>query len=186
MKYYRICTDDVRYPDRWFLDEPQSADGDEIDPREFTYGKPYFGPLPATVPMQPGIRVAFHLAAFDMPVVTSEVAEMLERVEPEVIERYPIIVDGDIRGYEIINVVATAACVDEQKSRIMWWTEEDNRPDRLGTYRDISMMTLDPSRTEGHHIFRIRNWEIALIVSERVSQTLEQLDDLGIIFKPVT
>ena len=67
----------------------------------------------------------------------------------------------------------------------MKWTEKDGRPDKVGKYRHLGDLTIDSSRTNGHHIFRIRDWEIALIVSERVKDALNGIDDLGIVFQAV-
>lgn len=186
MKYFRILTDDERFPKRWFLDEPRTANGSEIDAREFTYGRPYLGPRPARVPIdQAGPRVQFHLAAFDMPVVTQEIAQLVEKIGPGEIECFPVTVDASIFGYVILNVVHREGCVDESRSEIIRWKPDDGRPEEVGKYKMIYNLTIDPTLTHSRHIFRVDDWEIALIVSERIKESLEEVPDLGIIFKPV-
>lgn len=161
-------------------------DGKELDAREFCYGRPYRGPVPAFVPIQQeGQRVPFTLAAFDMPVVEERVARTIESIAGKDVECYPVSVEGSSATYMIINVVSSLACVDETKSTIMKWGANDGRPDKVGRYRMITNLTIDPARVEGHDIFRIADWEVALIVSEQLRDAIEA-DDLGIVFDPVT
>jgi hypothetical protein len=183
---FRILADDARFPDRWFLDEPLTKDGVEIDAREFCYGCPYLGPVPVDVPIQyPGRKVAFNLAAFDMPVVRDEIAGLLEKIDRRSVECFPLTVGTSMVGYVILNVRCREACVDEQRSLITRWRPEEGRPDKVGRYRMVSNLTIDPSRTHDRHIFRVEDFAIALIVSEVIRQALEELLALGVVFKPV-
>jgi hypothetical protein len=52
MRYFDVGTDDVRFANRWFLDEPLTKTGAAIDAREFIHGRPYLGPVPVNVPIQ--------------------------------------------------------------------------------------------------------------------------------------
>jgi|SRR5581483_5158008 len=185
--YYRIEADDKHSANRWFLDEPVAEDGEEIDAREFISAVPYRGPRPRIVPIdEGGKRVAFNLAAFDMPVVSREVADAIERLSPGVCEHFPVLIDSHIDGYEILNVLPACRCVDENRTLIERWTEEDGRPDKVGQYRTMLNLTIDPTRVSGRDIFRVAGWEIALIVSGRLRRDLEQIKRLGLEFVPVT
>jgi hypothetical protein len=186
MNYFRVLDDDAKYPDRWFLEDPFSAVGVELDSREFTYGQPYSGPTPTEVPFQSGIRLAFNLASCDMPVVTTEIADILQELAPGDIERFPVTVGSDIAGYEIINAVHQRRCVDEQRSGVTKWTLDDHRADLAGQYRSIDHLVIDPSRTEGSHIFRTWGSPIRLIVSEDIRRSLEPIENLGVVFHSVT
>lgn len=167
-----------------------SIDGNglcRIDAREFTEGRPYTGPVPSVVPIRKeGPPVAFHLGAFDMPVVTREVADILQQIAPDDIQRFPVIVGDGVAGYEIMNAVHQRDCVDEARSGVRKWKPEDGRPDKLGQYREIGHLVIDPSRTHGSHVFRIWGSLIELIVSQRVKDALSNIADLGIVFQPVS
>lgn len=211
MRYYRVLADNQQYPDRWFLGEPLTANGKEIDAREFCYARVYTGPAPAVLPVtHQGPRVAFLLAAFDMPVVSTEVADILQSIAPADIQRFPVMVDPDIAGYEIIdckrarrpgylpdmelniagyeivNAVHQLKCVDEARSVFRKWGPQDHRSDKIGQYREIAKLVIDPARTEGRQIFRLWGSLVELIVSETVKQALEGVPNLGIVFAPVT
>ena len=181
-QYYRILADPAA-DDRWQLDEPRTEDGEEIDTREFTCAEPYTGPAPSAVPVEAGIRVEFNLAAFHMPVVPEEVGSALEALAPGDIERFPVSVDSN--RFEIINVLRTQECLDEDRSEIERFTEEDGRPEKIGEYLMVTNLTIDVGRTADAHIFRIDGCEIALIVSEQVKTALERISEMGIVFDSV-
>ena len=188
MRYFRVLADDKQFGDRWFLDEPLSENGEPIDCRLFTYGKAYEGVAPHLVPMQQsGKRIAFNLAAFDMPVVSNEIASILRSVAAIDCEFFPVVVGASNHEMSIVNVVRRIECVDESRcEEVMKWLPEDNRPDRLGSYRSIGGLRIDPLKTDGHHIFRIFGWEVDLIVSEVTRAKLEAIENLGIVFDEVT
>jgi len=187
LRYYDVKTDDTRHSDRWFLDEPRSEDGGEIDAREFTYGKSYDGPRPANVPIQyQGKPVAFNFAAFDMPVVSERIASAIEEIAPGQVQRFPVLIDSRIPGYEILNAVCTEACLDESRAEVLKWLLEDGRPEKIGEYRMVVNLKIDSARARGRHVLRIRGWEVALIVSSDVKRAIEAEENLGIVFDDVS
>ena len=187
MNYYHILSDDSAYADRWFLGEPLADAGSQLDAREFRYGQPYSGPAPRIVPVEgAGRRVAFNLAAFDMPVVSSEIADILEQLAPLDIQRYRVVVDSDICGYEILNLVSQERCVDEARSNVRKWGPEDGRPDKVGHYREFDPLVVDAQRTHGRHLFRIWGSLVELIVSGDVRDAISSVPDLGVVFQLVS
>lgn len=184
--FYAVYTDHVKFPDKWFLDEPLTSNSEEIDAREFTEGVPYHGTPPDSVPVaKPGKEVAFHLAAFDMPVVSYEVAEVLSRIAPDDVECFPVEVKHSKASYAILNAICLLDCLDESKSDVTRWSAEDGRPDRLGQIHVISTLRIDPDRTFSHHIFRLKDWPLTLLVSDLVKDSLEHIHNLGVVFEPV-
>jgi len=187
MTFYQVLADDSRYPNRWFLDEPRTEDGQLIDAREFRYGRPYQGPIPANVPVQQnGKCVAFNLAAFDMPVVVDQTALNIQQCARDNVQCFPVVIDQDRGGFQIVNAVARVKCLDEARSEIMKWRPEDGRPDKLGCYRMVTNLRIDPWACRNKHIFRIEGWEIALIISHEIREAIETTADLGVVFAPVS
>jgi len=185
MKFFRVVMNPT-IRNCWFPGEPITIDRKEVDAREFIQGKVFHGPTPFRVPLDKnGKAVQFILAAFDMPIISQRVGELLTDMSSGEIQRFPIIIEPSIHGYEILNVTSTIDCLDENISEIMKWTPEDCRPDQVGKYRMVTNITIDPSRTDNKHLFRVRGWEIALIVSEKIVRALESFSDLAIVFQPV-
>jgi hypothetical protein len=186
MRYYRIVADDAAYADRWFLGNPCTKDGVEILGEAFTEGRAYCGATPATVPIDvPGQPVAFLLASLDMPIVNDSVARIVALSCPDEAEFFPIVVGPDrLRGFQIMNVLHSEACLDESHSTVMWWEEKDCRPDKVGTYRMVTRLTVDAAKTHRRHILRIRGWEIALLASEVLrDELLRSVENLGVVFR---
>ncbi len=173
---------------RWFLGSPLDPDGREVDPRIFTQGRRVEGLPPLTLPIaRAGDVVDFNLAAFDMPVVRRRFNQALEDLVGDAIQRIPITVNGKSDEWEILNVCKTAICVDEVRTEyVMKWTEHDHRSDKAGQYRMLGGMKIDSSLVQALDIFRIENWRISIICSERVRFISEDMNIGGICFEQVS
>jgi Immunity protein family (Imm11) len=82
-------------------------------------------------------------------------------------------------------VTTTIKCVDENESDITWWTEADERPDKIGQYRMITKLKIVPDLVQESQMFRVEGWEIALVISETVKVALEKRGVAGIRFEEV-
>lgn len=186
-QFYRVRSDDERYPGQWFLDYPISMGGQAIDPREFTSGKPYKGPRPTALQIRnTGEEIAFSLAAFDMPIVSDPVAKTLARMCCSEIELFSVEIPRSRGNFAILNVIHSLACLDEARSEFTRWQPGDHRPDLVGQYHWVSKIRIDPGLTEDSHIFRIVGWQIALIVSQPLKEKLEAIPRLGVLFECVS
>ena len=183
-RFFDVCADHLTFPDQWFLDEPLTVTGEEIDAREFRSGVPYRGPLPVIVPIgNPGLELAFNFGAFDMPVVSSEIADIINELAPGDVQCFPVDVPGAQGSYQILNAVCSLDCLDEERSEFTRWLPGDHRSDRIGQYHMISTIRVDPKRTYEHQIFRIKNWPIALLVSNTIKDALASIPRLGVVFE---
>jgi hypothetical protein len=157
-----------------------------LDPCDFIEGVPYRGPRPACVRMtHAGQPLAFNLAAFEMPVVTLEIAELLAERARIDFECFPVRVANTNQKFAILNVVALVDCLDERRSTVTRWTPESSRPDLLGQIKMISRIRLDPAQVGDHHLFRLTGWPLALLVSESARRLIESVPNAGVIFDPV-
>lgn len=175
---------DPTIEDQWFLDAPHDPDGNEIDPRTFTQGKRVVVSEGLVVPIgEPGAPLEFSFGAFDMPVVSARVGEVLEQLAPDDVQRIPVRIEGADGPYEILNVVTAIDCIDRDRTVGTVWTEADHRSDLAGEYRMIIELHLDSSRITSSRIFRVEGWEIALIVTEDVKAALEEIAPTGLQFQ---
>ena len=121
-----------------------------------------------------------------MPVVTPEICRSLASVAGEAVQCIPVIVDPSLERFEILNVLDLVECVDEERSEITKWTEDDGRPDKIGHYRMITKLVLNEKKISDHRIFRVAGWEVALIVDENIKLSLERKKVSGIRFDAVS
>jgi hypothetical protein len=200
-KYFQL-EDHVEFPGRWYLNGVSDGSGRELDSRDFTHGRPVdVGPPlrlslsdeDITVDVEEPLRVSlrrkgkpldFTFADFDMPVANKQTADLLATVAGSEVQRLPIRVATRKEQFEIINVASQIDCIDVEKSEIEWWTEEDERPDKIGTPRMISKLVIDPKRISGTHIFRPKGWDVVIVVSDVLKQVLEEAKVTGIRFGP--
>jgi hypothetical protein len=181
--YYELF-DNMSLSGRWHLKGPVTLSGEEIDPRIFTAGKPVDLEGPLRIPLRrPGEPMDFTLADFGMPVLRTRFVEALAEVAPNEIQRFPAFVDGQFDSFEIVNVVQHVDCLDHQRTGVTYWTEEDGLPDLVGRLQTVVGLKVDLQRAEGHDIFRIEGWEIALVVSARIKEVLQHAR--GAVFEPV-
>jgi anthranilate phosphoribosyltransferase len=67
----------------------------------------------------------------------------------------------------------------------MSWKAEDGRPEKVGEYRYVHGMRIDPTRVGDARIFRTWGWRIALVVSEDLKRAIEEAGLTGARFVEV-
>lgn len=133
-----------------------------------------------------GRRVDYgHTGWAAIPVISRRMADSLNSIAPDDIQRLPASVAGEADGeWEVLNVLARPDCICHQKSNITYYP--DNHPDKPGKPRGVIRLIIDADRVPGHHVFRPKDWEIALVVSDDVKSLLEVLGISGVEYWPVT
>jgi len=196
MTAYYDLHDDVNRAGRWFLKGPYDASGRELDGRIFTEGRivgasgstwegevvPLGSPLKFRL-RAPGEPLDFTFADFEVPIVTATLGTALKELGGPDIQLFPAEIEGQPGEYHVLNVVRQILCVDEARSRFQKWTERDGRPDKVGDYRGIHPLLVDPKTIDGSHIFRVRGWVVAIIASQMVKDLFEQRQYSGLKFR---
>lgn len=184
--YYRILADPKEIS-RWHLESPQCRDQQQIEPWVFISGQKYTGPLNLYASLRRnGIPVDFNFCDFDIIVIARDLKDSLQKLTEDNIQFIPITIESmEESDYEIANIVDVVDCIDETRSEFTKWTKLDGRPDKVGQYRMITKLIITPNKVEGHKFFRVKNWEIAIIVNEDIKKALESRNATGIIFDPV-
>jgi len=203
MRQYFRLEDDLEVLDRWYLNGIADGTGTKLDSRDFTYGKPItIEPSlllslphedrlvevqqPLTVAIrQPGRPLEFTFAEFEMPVVRRGVIDVISEFCEADFQRIPVDVGRRRDEYEILNVSKRVECIDRFRSDILWWTESDERHDKIGKPRMVNNLVIDPTRIDEVEMFRIEGWEIALVVSAQVKKALEKMQASGLVFAEV-
>jgi hypothetical protein len=185
-RYYQLL-DDMSLPNRWLLGSPLDGRKNEIDPWQFKDGVILeLGCMPRFPLDVPGDSLDFSWAAMSIPVVHDRFARLLERLQVDGVQFIPAQVEGHPGPWYILNALHILRCIDDVRSaEVHYWRPEDNRPDKLGEYRAVYGMRIDPSKVGDARIFRPWGWRVALIISEDIKQAIESAGLTGTRFVEV-
>jgi len=186
-RYFDLC-DAMAIRGRWLLGAPTDLQGREVeDPWVFTDGAPVPDPGRLTLSLDvPGKALDFSEAAFSAPVVHSRVAAVFSELAPEDVQLLPVEVEGQSDPFYILVATKLIRCIDDKASReVRVWTPEDGRPEKVGTYRDVRGMRIDPSQVGDAKVFRPWGWSVVLVVREELKDALERIGATGTEFTEV-
>ncbi|WNG22179.1 hypothetical protein F0U63_25135 [Cystobacter fuscus] len=149
--------------------------GNEIDPWQFRQGS--FLKL-ESVPRFPldvsGEPLDFSWAAFAIPVVHARFAQLFQRLHVQDVQLIPVQIEGHTERYFILNALRIIRCIDDARcAEVQYWRPEDAEPERVGEYRSVIGLRIDPSKVGDARIFRTWGWRIALVISEDLKQAIE-------------
>lgn len=187
MKYFKL-SQEVEGSGGWDLGNPTNAQGQEVDnPWMFREGLPVPEPGRLSIPIgRPGKALDFTLAGFSIPVVHVRVASIFNALAPRDVQILPADIHGKPDQFCILVATRLVRCIDDKASEeVEYWTPEDERPEKLGQYRDVYGMRIDPSKVGDAKVFRTWGWTVALIVSEELKEALEHIGATGTKFKEV-
>jgi len=189
LRYFELF-DDVSVPGRWELNDPTDQSGREVaNPWMFRKGEPVQFEERLRVPLtRPGRPLDFSMAGIGVtPVIHAKVAAILTQLAPADVQLLPVDVASQSEPYFIANVTRVVRCIDDEASEeVRYWKPEDRRPEKVGKYRAVSGMRIDPTKVGDAKVFRTWGWTIALIVTEDIKEALERAGITGVKFKEVT
>ncbi|WP_223753630.1 imm11 family protein [Myxococcus sp. RHSTA-1-4] len=183
--------DDFRAPGRRELGDPVSLDRrKKVDSVWlFTSGAAVhgLGKLRAAV-QPPGRPLDFSLAGAGLtPIVHARVASIFRELAPDDVQLLPVEVEDCDERYFILVATRLVRCIDERAcAEAHRYTEADGLPERVGHYRTVRGLRIDPEKTDGARVFRSWGWPVSLIVSEGIKEALEHAGITGARFAEVT
>jgi hypothetical protein len=172
------------------LGAPTDQHGREIDdPWQFADGRPVHVEGRLKIPVKrPGTSLDFSLAGIGAtPIVHARVASLLAELAPGDVQFLPVEIDSQSEPYCILVATRLIRCIDDTASEeVEYWTPEDGQPEKVGEYRNVAGMRIDPTQVGGARLFRTWGWPIALVVSEELKVAMERAGITGTRFKSVT
>lgn len=174
---------DVYVPGRWYFKTPARADGQPVeDPWVFTNGQGMESPGKLLIPLsRPGHPLDFTTAGVGLtPIVSERVARVFRDMAPEDVQLFPVDVEGQSTPYFLLNVARTVRCIDDAAcEEVRRWTPEDGRPDRVGEYRVVAGLRIDPLKVGDARVFRPWGWSAPILVEASVKDALERTGIVG-------
>nr|WP_244981843.1 DUF1629 domain-containing protein [Corallococcus exercitus] len=122
----------------------------------------------------------------EAPIGSEAVANVFRTLAPEDVQLFPVTVEGEPERYFVVNAIKALDCIDEERCLEVQHFPEGSSPEFAGEYRWIYGLRIDPSKTEGAQVFRLKKFKTALIVSEDIKNALEGVGNLGVSFERVT
>ncbi|WP_369945125.1 imm11 family protein [Vitiosangium sp. GDMCC 1.1324] len=123
----------------------------------------------------PGLSLDFCWAAFSILVVNERFIQLFERLGVREVQFIPTRVEAHPEPYFILNPLRIIRCIDDARcEEVRYWKPEDGQPEKVGEYRVVAGMRIDPTKVGDARIFRPWGWPVALIVSEDLKQAMEQ------------
>jgi hypothetical protein len=174
LKYFELY-DDMSTDQRWYLDDPSGPDSEWLGGALYS-GRRYDGAVPLTCRVHhSGPPLELTMTLMSVPVINERVAEIFAahvgRDAQLILARAS---ESDEKLWAI-NVLARPDCFDEVRTEeFERWTAEDGRPDRIGHYRSVFGLRIDPARAGGHAILRPHRYWQPVIVSEPLAEALRK------------
>jgi hypothetical protein len=186
LQYFRLVADSSVL-DAGFVWDVRDEAG-QVDPRRFTAATYYSG-LNSSLELRlspPGPLLDVNFGAFDIPVLSVRAAGALEPFRAGELQFLSASVAGETDTAVIMNTLNAVDCLDWERSVVLTWPPNAGRPGEVGMPKMVSPVVVDPARAHGHHIFRILNWAVALIVSSEVKALIEGAELTGAKFIPTS
>lgn len=187
-RYFRLL-DELHIPGRWELDDPVDPRGQALRTWLLARGEPTHVEGRIRIPIHvPGRSLDFSLlAGAPIPVVRARVATVFSELAPDDVQLILVDMDGQSEPYVLLNITRVVKCIDDEASdEVRYWMPEDGQPEKLGRYRSVIGMRIDPSKVGDARVFRTWGWELAIIVSETLKDALERMGVTGTKFQEVT
>ncbi|WP_236068683.1 imm11 family protein [Citreicoccus inhibens] len=148
---------------------------------------PALGPMQAEVAHR-GTRRSFVLSGIEQaPIVSEAVAHVFRTLASDDVQLLPMTIAGESEPYFVVNATKVIDAIDEARcSEVHHYDKDSHPPEFAGEYNWIYGLRIDPAKTEGAQVFRLKKFKVAFIVSEDIKDALERVGNLGVSFDPVT
>nr|WP_312971379.1 DUF1629 domain-containing protein [Pseudomonas sp.] len=191
MKYY-LLRQDVAVPGKWVLGDVRHVDNWHFTNPPVSFMEP--GRYALDIRLD-GEEVDYSLAGYaSAPVLSAKACGALAGL-PEIDELYrnvvfePVQIEGKqvFQDYFLMIVETQIDCVDEERSDFNKYDFDDPvRPDLAGNYRSFFNLVVDPAKIGSHHVFRLKKYLSALIVSDEIKLRFERAGVVGAVFESVS
>lgn len=190
MNYY-LLRQDISVPEKWVLGDVRHVDNWHFSNPPVNFMEPGRYTLDVR---SDGREIDYSLAGYASVPVLSEkarnslvgLADLDQPYEHVVFE--PLDIDGKevTQRYFLMIIETQIDCVDEALSDFTKFSANDPvRPDMAGQYRAFYNLAIDGSKAGAFHIFRIKNYLGAVVVSEEVKRRFEAVGVVGATFESV-
>lgn len=140
-------------------------------------------PVPCRID-DPGEPADFNTDAITAtPIVSQRLGELLESIAPSEIQLIPARLDAPGK-WAILNVLPLVEGIDYRNSVMTF--HDAAHPTKPGKPRGIMRLMVTPEKLGAHHLCRLRDWSVAIIVSGLVKEQCQKSGMTNMKFVPAT
>jgi len=188
MKYYRL-RDDINVPGRWYL-------GDIMHVDNWLYRNPPIDFMESSMSTmklyKDGDEIDFTLTErYSVPIVSEDFVFALAGIEEVdqpfrgvIFNEVSIVGKSSFKKYFTMAIETQVDCIDESRSEFKKFEVNDPvRPDLAGEYSAFYKLVLNSDKIKNVHLFRLKKYLSAIIVSGEVKSRLELSGITGVVFE---
>jgi hypothetical protein len=184
-RFFRLA-DDVYVPHRWHLATPLDGRGRKVHAWDFKRGTHVHVEGRLKIPIEiVGTPLDFTEAGIRIPIVHVKVASMLAKRAASDVQLIPADIEGCPEQYFVLVATRLIRCIDEQASKVQFWTPEDGVPEKVGQYWAVDDLHIDKTKVGNAKVFRPEGWEVALIVAGELKDAMDAMGATGTRFQEV-
>jgi hypothetical protein len=124
-----------------------------------------------------------NFGSHDILICSERATETLKKVDASEVQSIPINIAGETTPFYLIHLLCIVDCIDRKASQYTLWTKSSFRPELAGEYEMMMRMVVDPTKVDGHKIFRAKGWEISIVVHETIKSAIEDAGHTGATFR---
>ena len=129
----------------------------------------------------PGRRTSFTSCEFNSYVVSKDLGEAMRAVAPDAIQLVSIQIDEEPAGeWYILNILDQVDCIDFERSKVEW-----GEMNREGEITCIYRLEINQEKAIGHHIFRLAQYPVQVLVSEEMAKAMNAHNYDGFLLVPL-
>lgn len=185
--YFRLMHDRMTFTS-WHLDVVLSQEQHYITTVKFTQGKPldllnYEGLV--VVCKQYIKSIDYTHTTYDIPIVSEEFSNFIAEVAPGSVQLLPVTIlyeNQEINSFRIMNIIKKIACLDLINSGISYASFPRKNSDQINAVYRIELLT---EKVNNEDIFRLDEWDTAIILSDVLKQQIEHKKFSGLRFKNI-
>jgi hypothetical protein len=180
LNYYEL-SDDINFPNRWYLGDIAFSDNWELA-QQLDPDRKYEIEV-----CRDGSKMDYTCnEAYSISIVSEKFKKAIECASEVGFSKANIIGRTSEENFYIMSVPNEIACIDEKISEFKKFEINDPvRPDKAGEYRGFFKMAVSPEKCSEFNIFRVKGFSITIIVNELIKNKLEKAGVTGALFKLV-
>ena len=183
LDYYELQINDEA---RWHLATLTKFD-DNTDVDIWAYNKCSIVSNPKNVPFyvyEDGSHVDYNPTAFSAIIISQRLADILDRICPDDYQRIAVSIKNEIGNWYVANILNCIECIDHSKSTIQYYPQY--HAEFPGKPRGVVRLVLDNTQIVNHHIFHVKDWKVAIVISETLKAEFETAGISGVEFTKIT